>query len=63
MLDGVQDGEYAGQGSVWTAFDQWKSCVRQIEKGDALKRNPMGPCSTPLSMQDGASMRSSGKQC
>ena len=21
MIDGVQDGEYAGQGSVWTAFD------------------------------------------
>ena len=54
MLDGVPDGEYAGQGSVWTAFDLGKCCVRQIEKGNALYRNPVEPCSTPLPIQDGA---------
>ena len=27
MLDGAQDCEYAGQASVWTAFDLDKSCV------------------------------------
>ena len=32
MLYGVPDGEYAGQGSAWTAFDVGKCCVRQIEK-------------------------------
>ena len=32
MLDGVQDDVCAGQGSVWTAFDLRKSCVRQIEE-------------------------------
>ena len=63
MLDWVPDGEYAGQGSVWTAFDVWKSCVRQIEKERALYRNPMEPCSTPLPIRDGASLRSSGTQC
>ena len=37
MLDGVPDGEYADQGSVWTGFDLGKSCVGQIEKGKALQ--------------------------
>ena len=54
MLDGVQDGECAGQGSVWTAYDLGKSCVRQTKKGKALYRHPMEPCSTPLSVEDGA---------
>ena len=53
MLDGVQDGEYAGQGSVWTAFDLGKSCVRQIEIGKALHRNPVEPCRAPQPIQDG----------
>ena len=56
----VPDSEYAGQGSVWTAFDLGKSCVRQIETGKALYRNPVEPCSTPLPIQDGALIRSSG---
>ena len=63
MLNGVPDGEFAGQGSVWTTIDLWKSCVRQIEKGKALCRNPVEPCSTPLPIEDGASIRSSGTQC
>ena len=62
MVGGVQDGEYAGQSSVWTAFDLRKSCVRQIEKGKALYRNPMEPYNTSLPIQDGASIRSSGWQ-
>ena len=62
MLDGVQDGEYADQGSLWTAFDLRKSCVRQIENEKALCRNPVKPCSTPLSIQVGAWIRSSGTQ-
>ena len=33
MVDGVPDGEHAGEGSFWTAFDLGKSCVRQIKKG------------------------------
>ena len=56
MLDGIPDDEYAGQGSVWTAFDLRKSCVRQIEKGKALYRNLVEPCSTPLAIQDMASI-------
>ena len=39
MFDGVQDGEYSGQGSVWTAFDLGKSCLRQIDNGKALYHN------------------------
>ena len=62
MLDGVQDGEYAGQGSVWTAFDLRKTRVRKIEKGKALYRNSMGYCSTPPPIEDGASTQSSGTQ-
>ena len=62
MLDGVQDGENASKGSVWTAFEVRKSCMRQIEKENALHRNPMKPCSTPLPIQDEASIRSSGMQ-
>ena len=62
-FDGVQDIEYTGQGSVWTAFDLWKSCVRQIEKGQAWHRNPVEPCRTQLPIQDGASIWSSGTQC
>ena len=53
MLDGVQDGEYAGQGSVWTAFDLQKPCVRETEKENALYCNPIKPCSTLLLIQDG----------
>ena len=63
MLDGVPDGEYAGHSSVWNAFDLGKSCVRPIEKGKALYRNPMEPCSTLLPIQGGVSIRSSGTQC
>ena len=63
MLDRVQGGEHAGQRSVWTAFDLGKYCVRQIEKGRALYRNPVEPCSTPLPIQDAASILSSGTQC
>ena len=48
MLDEIPDGEYAGQSRVFTAFDLGKSCVRQIEKGKALYRNKVEPCSTPL---------------
>ena len=58
MLDGIPDDEYAGQGSIWTAFDLRKSCVRQIEKGKALYRNLVEPCSTPLAIQDMASIYS-----
>ena len=50
--DGVQECEYAGQGSVWSALDLWKSCVRQIEKGMALYRNAMEPCSTSVPIQE-----------
>ena len=53
MLDRVQDNEYPGQGSVWTAFDLRKSCLRQIEEGKAVYRYPMERCSTPLPIQDG----------
>ena len=66
IVDGVHveyQCEYAGQGSVWTALDLGKSCVRQIKKGKALYRNPVEPCSTPLPIQDEASTRSSGTQC
>ena len=35
MFDGVQDGAYAGQGNVWTAFDRRKSLVRQAYEGKA----------------------------
>ena len=62
MLDGVQDCEYAGQGSVWTAFHLRKSCVRQIEKGKASYRDPMESSSTPLPIQDGPSIRSSARR-
>ena len=58
----LSDCEFAGQGSVWTAFDLRKSCVRQIEEGKALHHNPTEPCSTPLPIQDGASTQSSGTQ-
>ena len=37
--------------------------MRQIEKGKALYRHPVEPCSTPLPIQAGASIRSSGTQC
>ena len=40
MLDEVQ-------GSVWTAYDLRKSCVRQIEKGKALYRHPVETCRPP----------------
>ena len=63
MLEEVPDGEYVGQGIVWTAFDVGKSCVRQIEQGTALYHNLVEPCSTPLPIQDGTSLRSSGTQC
>ena len=63
MLNRVQDGEYAGHGRVWTAFDLGKAFVRQIEKGKALCRNPVEPCSTPLPIQNGTSIQSSGAQC
>ena len=36
MPDGVQNGEYAAQGSVLFAFNLGKSCVRQIENGNVL---------------------------
>ena len=61
-LDGVLDGEYAGQSSVWIAFDIGKSSVRQIAKGDTLCHNLEEPCSKPLPIQDGASMHLSGLQ-
>ena len=41
MLDRVQDGEYAGQGSVWTAIDLRKSRVRQIGEEKAMHHHPM----------------------
>ena len=64
MPDRVSDGgEYAGQGSVWTAFALGKSCVEQTEKGKAVNRNPVEPCSTWLPIQDGASVPLSGTQC
>ena len=63
MFDRVEDGEYAGQGSVWTVFYPRTSCVRQIEEEKALCPNPMESCSTPLPFQDGASIRSSGMPC
>ena len=62
MFDGVSDGEYTGQGSVWTAFDLRKSWVRQIEKGKALYRYLVEPCSTLLPIQE-ASIWSLGAQC
>ena len=63
MLDRVHNSEYVGQGSVWTAFDPRKSCVRQIENEKALYREPMKPSSTPLPIQDGASTLPLGTQC
>ena len=62
MLDGVRDDEYAGQGSVWTAFDIGKSCLGQFEE-ENVHCNQVEPCSTPLPVQDGALIRSSGTQC
>ena len=38
--DEVPDGEYAGQSSVWTAFELGNTCVRQIEDGTALDHSP-----------------------
>ena len=40
MLDEVPHGEYAGQSSVWTAFELGNTCVRQIEDGTVLYRSP-----------------------
>ena len=37
--------------------------MRQTEKRKALYRNSVESCSTPLPIQDGASIRSSGTQC
>ena len=39
MRDEVLDDEHAGHGSIFTAFDLRKSCVRQIGKGKVLNRN------------------------
>ena len=46
-----EPASYAGQVSLWTACDLGKSCVGEIEKGKALYRHRVEPCSTPLPVQ------------
>ena len=64
MLHGVQGGEYADQGSVWTAFDPGKPLWGSLGKKGVVP-SPSGALqhSIPLSIQNGTSIWSSSTQC